>query len=500
MTQLGPPRRARTTSALALVALAAIAWLAGSWAVVPSAHADPPPSYEVFTGSVDAFYQVPDPLPAGAPGALIRVQAVSATSTATTVRMMYHSIDASGRDRAVTGTMTYPNAAPPPGGWPVMSIANGTVGLAPKCAPSRSGNPAYDFGIGGVAVDSDYIGMGPPDELLAYLSRPSEAHSVLDAVRAARNYSAAGAGDRFVVLGGSQGGHGALSANELAASYAPELDLLGTVALAPAAMFDRTYGAIDVLVARVVGAMGVLGLTTEHPEISLGDYVSAAGMPAFDTMRTECRDAVITAVLSVPFDDFYVHDPIVTEPARSIILANDVGNVRADSPVLLVQGTADITVFPARTHDLLARMCGVGQVTEYVEVPGADHGNVTGMAIDQIRSWLADRVAGRAAPDSCPDLAPVTSSTTTTVPPSSSSTPPTTASPTTASPTSAVATASTIPVAPVAVDGGRSGAARTEGRLPTTGAPLVLLGVASLLCLGGGIVGVAASRRRGLRR
>ena len=64
---------------LVVIAVAATAMLAGSATSASVAHADPSPSYEVFTGSVDAFYQVPDPLPAGAPGQLIRVQAVSAT-------------------------------------------------------------------------------------------------------------------------------------------------------------------------------------------------------------------------------------------------------------------------------------------------------------------------------------------------------------------------------------------------------------------------------------
>ena len=234
--------------------------------------------------------------------------------------------------------------------------------------------------------------MGPPDELLAYLSRPSEGHSVLDAVRAARTHGIR-RGDRSVVSAAPKAGT-AGSANELAAGYAPMSTCSARSPCSRRHVRPHLWH-LDALVARVVGAMGLLGMTTEHPEIALSDYVSAAAMPAFDTMRTECLDGVIVAVVSKPFDTFYVHDPITTEPARSIILANDVGNVRADSPVLLVQGTADVTVFPARTHDLLARMCGVGQVTDYVEVPGADHQTVTGMAIDQIESWLADRFAGR---------------------------------------------------------------------------------------------------------
>ena len=40
-----------------------------------------PPDVEWFDGTTDAFYEVPDPLPPGAPGDLIRVQAVSANAT-----------------------------------------------------------------------------------------------------------------------------------------------------------------------------------------------------------------------------------------------------------------------------------------------------------------------------------------------------------------------------------------------------------------------------------
>ncbi len=483
---------------LAVSGLAVVAPTAGAATAVETAAATP--SYQVFTGSVADFYEVPDPLPAGNPGDLIRVQAVSSDAASTTVRIMYHSIDGAGRDRAVTGTLTYPNAAPPPGGWPVMSIANGTVGLGSQCAISRAGNPAPDFGIGGVAVDSDYIGEGPVGEVQAYLSRASEGHSVLDAVRAARNYAAAHAGSRFLVLGGSQGGHGALSASELAASYAPELDLLGTVSLAPAAMFGRTYGALDEVVTRVVTAMGVVGLATEHPDIDLADYASPAGLAALQQIRTECRADIITTVLGVQ-GPFFTHDPRTTEPAESIMMANDVGHVAAPSPVLLIQGTADTTVNPQRTADLYARMCSVGQVTDYVTVPGADHGNVTTMAMGTIQAWLQARLAGDPAPNSCltnPPTTTTTSTTTTTVP---ATTRPTTSTSLPAGTT----TSTTSRVEPVATNpsghssgNGSGGASKTGGpsSLPATGAAIGLLGGLALVCGLGGVVLVAATRRR----
>jgi pimeloyl-ACP methyl ester carboxylesterase len=488
--------RAALVAALTVVALVGVST---TKVTTPADAAQPSSTYEVFTGSVDDFYHVPDPLPPGAPGTLIRVQTVSTSAESTTMRIMYHSVDGAGRDRAVTGTLTFPNGPAPTDGWPVMSIANGTVGLGPKCAPSRGDRGVYDFGIGGVAVASDYIGEGPVGEVQAYLSRSSEGHSVLDAVRAARNYGDAHAGSRFVVLGGSQGGHGALSASELAPTYAPELDLLGTVALAPAAMFDRTYGALDEIVTRVVTAMGMVGLASEHPEIDLADYASPAALDAFAQMRTECREEIISTVLGVP-GEFFTHDPRTTEPARSIMLANDVGNVAAPSPVFHVQGTADVTVDPRRTDDLFARMCGVGQVTEYLKVPGADHGNVTQMAMTEIQDWLAARLAGEPAPDTCGEAPPVTTTTTTSAPPT---TPPSSTSTLPVSTTAPTASSTSVAVAPVAQQRGGSsgsGSAGGEGTLATTGTRTSLLGAIALGCVAAGAVLVAAERRRFSRR
>lgn len=358
--------------------------------------------------TLDDFYVVPAPLAAGAPGELIRFEPVASDTEQVTVRIMYHSRDRSGRDRAVTGIVTYPTAPPPPGGWPVIATAPGTSGLVSPCATSRSGAPAPTFGLTAVGVRTDYIGLGPIGEIQPYLSRVSEAHAVIDAVRAARNLPGTGAGDRWLVVGHSQGGHAALAAHELGEVYAPELELLGAVPIAPGAMLDRVYNPIDRIVANIVGVMALYGAPSEYPEIDPLDYVGPqTAAVAASVLTTDCLDTIISAFLSVPPDQFYVNDPAQTEPARSILLANDVGNVAVETPVLLVQGTSDAIVFPARTYDLLARLCEHGQVTEYAEYAGADHNTVVPAAHERIATWLAARLAGMPAVDSCSAAPPV---------------------------------------------------------------------------------------------
>lgn len=381
-------------------------------ALVAAALADAGPAQAApgapFPGTVEEFYVAPDPLPPGSPGEIIRFLPVSSAGGSTTARIMYHSRDALDRDRAVTGMVTYPDAPPPPGGWPVLSVAPGTSGMSSQCAASRAGGGVFSYELPVVGVRTDYIGLGPVGETQAYLSRPSEAHSVIDAVRAARNLAATGAGDRYLVLGGSQGGHAAIAANELGESYAPELDLLGTVSLAPAAMFDRVYGPVDEIVTNIVSVMALYGSATEHPEIDPADYVSPATAAAVAaSFPTGCIGEIINALVTIPPEDFYDNDPRETEPARSISLANDVGNVAVDSPLLLAVGTDDIRVVIQRSRDLFARLCDSGQRTEYIEYEGATHETVGAVSFVQVQAWLTDRLAGRAPTDTCDEQLPM---------------------------------------------------------------------------------------------
>ena len=73
---------------------------------------------------------------------------------------------------------------------------------------------------GYVVVATDYEGLGVPG-VHPYLVGISEAHAVLDSVRAARELPAAQATHRFAVWGHSQGGHAALFTESLQPSTRP---------------------------------------------------------------------------------------------------------------------------------------------------------------------------------------------------------------------------------------------------------------------------------------
>ena len=84
-------------------------------------------------------------------------------------------------------------------------------------------------------VVTDYVGMGTPG-LHTYMNRLDQAHAVLDAARATRTLVGEDGGTfgKVGFYGHSQGGGAAAAAAEEMSSYAPDLDIAGAYASAPA--------------------------------------------------------------------------------------------------------------------------------------------------------------------------------------------------------------------------------------------------------------------------
>jgi hypothetical protein len=200
----------------------------------------------------DAFYTPPGTLPGCTHGdAIYRRRLVNQTASLQDGKnwlVMYRSEDVRGNPIATSGIIALPKSPPPRGGHPVVSWAHGTVGVADSCAPSRdrpasSAHPmnAYPQALlnhflrqGWAVAMTDYEGLGTTDRTHPYLLGESEAHGVLDIVRAARHMFGRRISKRVAVVGHSHGGQAALIAGHHAAAWTPELRLAGVAAIAPA--------------------------------------------------------------------------------------------------------------------------------------------------------------------------------------------------------------------------------------------------------------------------
>jgi hypothetical protein len=355
----------------------------------------------------EAFYAVPDPLPPGPPGALIRALPIAAPTVIPDSRawaVLYHSRDFDGRDVAVSGLVVAPPGAAPAGGRPVVVWGHGSVGLADRCAPSRGGvKDAFGGPVasllqqGVVFAATDYQGLGTPGPARSAIGL-SAGRAVLDAARAARGLDT-GAGGRVVLHGHSEGGHAVLWAAELAPTYAPELQVLGVAASAPGAELAAGL--------RVEAASGPAALTSGAMLLVVAwgdayraplDVLTPAGRKAVGRVRGSCLQELMA---DPEVEAVRPRDLLTTPPWPALLARNTPGKAATPAPILLAQGADDDRVTPAVTRALVGRLCRLGDTVELRTYQGVGHFDVIEVASTDMVAWTGDRLAGRPARSTC---------------------------------------------------------------------------------------------------
>ena len=366
---------------------------------------------------IEPFYVPPDPLPSQ-PGTVIRMEPLGVeVPNATAYRMLYVSERPDGTPAASGGMVFIPDTPAPPEGRPVVAWAHGTVGMGDACAPSRAANPLGDtdnwldqmMELGWVVTATDYVGLGTPGPEL-YLVKEAEVRDVLNSVRAARNIEQAQAGNRFVVWGHSQGGHSSLWTGHLAGELAPELELLGVAAAAPAAELADIMGAQwNTLVGWGIGPEVLISWPYVDDELSADQVATATGMRTYEQLADDCTyDKQLTVEvlgLRAAGQDFFAKNPM-TLPAWSQFVADQTPPpLPPQMPVFMAQGMADEIVLAWPNAKLQETWCEAGSTISTLWMGGIGHLAAATTAGPSAVSWIADRFAGRPAQRTC-DLPP----------------------------------------------------------------------------------------------
>jgi pimeloyl-ACP methyl ester carboxylesterase len=366
---------------------------------------------KVRTGPAgDAFYTPPAPLPGKAHGDLIWERPLTGAAVvpgaSKTLLVLYRSTGVAGGAVPVSGVVSLPKGKAPKGGWPVVTYAHGTTGIADQCAPSRdtagsSVHPYnnYVFGLltrwlkaGYAVVRTDYEGLGTPG-VHPYLVGTSEGRGVLDIVRAAHQADSRVSTKDVAIAGHSQGGHAALWAAALATKYTPDLKVEGTLAFAPAAKLDEQIPVTTVLTNPGGGLSGLIsliirGVATATPSLDINSLLSEQALALYPQTLDLCLPE-----LSTP-DRFgglspaglFVQNPDFTAAAKALD-AQDPSNLKIATPVQIEQGTADTTVLPLFTDGLVNDLKAHGVKLTYKKYPGADHGGVVLQAKPQTDAY-----------------------------------------------------------------------------------------------------------------
>ena len=229
-------------------------------------------------------------------------------TTRAAFRLKYVTTNARGERALSTGTMFLPKGTPPRGGWPVVSWAHGTSGLGDRCAPSVVGPalPERDFPYlanwmreGYAIVASDYAGLGTPG-LMAYLHGRSEAHNIVDMVKAgrahARSLSARGRlARKWVAVGQSQGAGAAIYTARYATKFGgPGLDYRGAVGTGTPAYIETALGQLvpgfPALSPGLTAYVSYIlaGMRWTHPDLGIDKVLTSTGRKYLKLAQTEC--------------------------------------------------------------------------------------------------------------------------------------------------------------------------------------------------------------------
>jgi hypothetical protein len=301
-----------------------------------------------------------------------------------------------GRTSLANVTIPYPRK-PPAGGYHIVVNAHGTVGLDDACQTSDT---IYGTGLAGlfgargmIGIAPDYPGLGTPGPL-PYLVSNSEGAAVLDAMRAGRALAkilAIPVSQRYAAVGLSEGGHAVLAAAALHSTYAPDLDVRGFAAAAPASAWfehwqigvgsDGTHIAYHAMLiyawARYYGYAGP-SLWAPSAAESIDSVMAHACSFDFGKRRDTYLDQLGTSAAAVFAPDFLRayragHLPPSAAMIEHAFAVNRIGPYAQTAPLAIWQGDADDMVPEPITAELVAALRAGGDSVDYHVVPHGTH-------------------------------------------------------------------------------------------------------------------------------
>jgi acetyl esterase/lipase len=365
-------------------------------------------------GAQTQFYRATPHELDGPPGTLIRQEQMSgAPLDATAYRVLYRSKGLNDQPIATSGVVIIPAGTVPREGRPIIAWAHPTTGIVPHCAPSLA---IFFFqqvqGLremvrrGYIVAATDYPGLGTPGPH-PYLVGVSEGRAVLDSVRAAHNLARGEAQKRFAVWGHSQGGQAVLYASVIASSYAPDIEISGVAAAAPA----TDLGALMRADIATAGGKNLLAMTLWSWDrvfkAPLRDIIYPEAVPTVDKLADVCLEGMFDieprkAVGNLLQKRFLrVDDPTSIEPWRGLLAENTVDLTPPAVPVYIAQGMMDDTVVPSVTFGYAKRLCANGSLVSLTRLPDVGHGTVAMKSARDAVAWMSDRFAGLPAPSDC---------------------------------------------------------------------------------------------------
>ncbi len=343
-----------------------------------------------------------------------------------------------GEPIEATGMVAFPDKLdqPPDEPWPVALLLHGFAGANDACAPSADAFigpaiPALLAANGFVVIAPDYIGMNGMGEGSTAHHAPLVGEQVAigswDAVRAGLALLRGELADEIegelrddlVIWGASQGGHAAFFVELAGPYYAPEIEVAGVVASAPAhsltAVIQQAMAEFSdptALAALTLVGMrrwyqqpaDLHGLLTNEEPWYFADSVEDALMGEMEECEPEVDfdpdtiDEVSDIYTQDFIDGLLASDWDAIEPWSCYLHESSVSSssipLLRQTPVLAVYGSEDTLVVPEQQRDDFGLLCDQGWQLEQLECDLAGHAEGTLWSLPTQLAWLRDRLAG----------------------------------------------------------------------------------------------------------
>jgi pimeloyl-ACP methyl ester carboxylesterase len=326
------------------------------------------------------------------------------------VRILYHSLDAHGKDVATSAVVLIPAGTPPARGWPVIAWAHGTTGVARVCAPSLDKNLSYgEEGVfpmvraGFAVVATDYQGLGTPGPH-QYINKIAQSNDVIYSVRAAHQ-AVKGLDERWVVVGHSQGGYAAWGVDEMEAKR-QDPGFLGAVSVAAGA--DLGQLTHNMAQAGPEAAMYIpyiaFAFRALNPSFDPASMLSGVALKLYPSVTTQgCFDYAYGATLDAHNQAPVVHEKGWQEHAavKEFIATNTLGKAPLAKPLLLIAGDADRSVPYALVQSAARDACAAKLPITFHTYPGLDHDPTMDQSTPEQLAWIRARYAGEPVKNEC---------------------------------------------------------------------------------------------------
>jgi triacylglycerol lipase len=366
----------------------------------------------------DPFCDPPVGFEHAAPGTVLRSRDVELAFMGlipqkfTATQLLYRSTDRNGIAEPAVTTVLVPTERGPEEICPVVSYQCAIDAVASRCFPSYALRRGA-FAVGALAqfelllitaalAEGWAVSVPDHEGRQGVWGAPYEpGHRILDGLRAALSHEHLNLSPSAPIglWGYSGGGLATAWAAEVAADYAPELDIAGAVLGSPVGDLGHTFRRLNGSFFSGLPSMVVAALSRVYPELDrvIKRHATEEGHALLDALK---KMTTLEAVIRMAHKDLdsYVNRPlaeILDEPEVQFVFDDiKLGKQAPAPPVLIVQAVHDSIVSVDVIDELAENYRAAGAAVTYHRDMFSEHILLHPMSAPMTLRWLRDRFAG----------------------------------------------------------------------------------------------------------